>query len=62
MRGIILILLILSFCSCNRFWNRVIDGEVNRDVYMDDDRKVVVITYVEDSLSKIKVKERRFGK
>ncbi len=29
---------------------------------MNDDRKVVVITYVEDSLSKIKVKERRFGK
>tara|TARA_Y100001938_G_scaffold146236_1_gene224711 strand:- start:95 stop:283 length:189 start_codon:yes stop_codon:yes gene_type:complete len=61
MRSLVLILLILSFCSCNRFWNKVVDGEVRRDVYKDADRKTVVITYPSDSTSKIKVKERRFG-
>ena len=62
MRAIILILLILSFCSCNRFWNLVIDGEVNREVYEDADRKLVVTTYAGDSLSVVKVKERRLAK
>ena len=62
MKNLICALIVLSFCSCNRFWNVVIDGEANRKVYKDDGRKTVVITYPLDSASKIRVKENSFGK
>ena len=61
MRKLVLILLVISFCSCNRFWNVVIDGEANREVFKDGNRKTVVITYPLDSTSKIRVKENTFG-
>ena len=62
MKNLIIVLIVLSFCSCNRFWNTIVDGEANREVFRDDDRKTIVMTYPSDSTSKIKVKEHSFGK
>lgn len=38
------------------------EGEANRKVFKDEDRRTIVVTYPADSTSKIRVKERAFVK